>query len=90
VNKRDRIAVKRMMANPFETNGGGQFTPTEFLNAMSRANWRELQKSVALGTKPYGNRNGRPDRVTKDQDAGCPIFEFGKDGRWRWVAVMGD
>lgn len=89
VKTRDRRALSRMMASPFETNGGGRFAPSKFLNGMTNEGWRDLQRSVALGTQPLSGK-GRRRRVTSDADAGCPIFELGRDGRWRWAAVMGD
>lgn len=89
VRNRDRRALARMMANPFETNGGGRFAPSKFLNGVTNEGWRDLQRSVALGTKPLSGK-GRRRRVTNDAGAGCPIFELGRDGRWRWAAVMGD
>ncbi|MEK6300523.1 MAG: hypothetical protein AABO41_07360 [Acidobacteriota bacterium] len=90
VDKRDSNALKQMMANRFESNGGGQFTPAKWLRGMNSSNWKQLQRSVALGTKRFDNENGRPGRITKDEAADCPIFSFGKDQRWRWVAVLGD
>lgn len=89
VTNRDRRALGRMMANPFETNGGGRYTPMRFLNGMTSEGWTQLQRSVARGTKPLSGK-GKRRRVTTDADAGCPIFELGRDGRWRWTAVMGD
>ena len=89
VDRRDRASLKRMMARSFETNGGGEFTPARFLAMMKADDWRQLQRSLERGTKPMSGER-RPRRVTSDGRAGAPIFEFGRDGRWRWVAVMGD
>lgn len=94
VNKRDRVALKRMMSNPFNSGGGGDYTPSRWISFIDKAKlWQRMQRAVALGTRPLPqNRSGskRPSRVTNDDQAGSPIFELSKDGRWRWTGVMGD
>lgn len=88
VNKRDRAALKRMMARHFELHGGGvDGTSAEWIRTIDAQNgWRGLQQSVASGTKLL-KLNRRPARVTNDDYA---IFEFGVDGKWRWTGIMGD
>lgn len=48
--------------------------------------WRETQKSAALGTKPT-KFNGRLQRITTNNHL---VFEFGADGKWRWLGLVGD
>lgn len=79
VNKRDGVALKRLISASYAEGG----TPDGIVRQLNRGNgWRELQKSVASGTKPAGlNSKGRPERWTKN---GMYSFEFGADGQWRW------
>jgi hypothetical protein len=86
VTKRDRAVLRGMMTPTIDTNGGGSLPRDQWLKSMTPAEWAALQKSVATGSKPFG----RLERVTKDQQLQCPMFKLGKDGRWRWYAILGD
>jgi hypothetical protein len=87
VNKRDRAALKRMLSSPFDSGGGGDYSPNKWIKFIDDENlWSQLLKSVASGTKPFSYKR-RPSRITNDRYL---IFEYGADGRWRWVTVMGD
>ena len=90
VNKLNRAAIKRMMANPFDSGGGGNYTPSKWIKFLDVENyWGEVQQSVATGTisfPEYSREIGKPSRVTNRRHL---IFIFSK-GRWRWAAVMGD
>jgi hypothetical protein len=79
VNKKDRVALKKMMADDFYEVGGGM-TASDWLKDI---NWREHQKSAAAGTKPYKLHKGLPARITKDNYL---IFEF-KNERWWWWGI---
>ncbi len=83
VKKRDRVAVKGLMASErnFFSGGGGE-TRSEWLASVS---WTELQKSVRLGTK-VDNYDGKPGRITKDNHL---VFAF-SGGKWRFMGPMGD
>jgi hypothetical protein len=91
VRKRDRMALKRMISTPFDSGGGGDYSPSQWIKLMDEENfWPEIQKSLDTGTKPfpeYSRETKRPSRVTNRKHL---IFVFGADGRWHWVAVMGD
>jgi hypothetical protein len=92
INKKDRAALLRMMPNDF-SDGGGGLTPKEWLQFIDEnernGSWRDLQRSVARGTRI--NRNwsskGVPTKVTRDNGY---YFEFRKDGKWYFAGVVGD
>lgn len=74
-----------MMADDFYDGGGGG-TAADYIKEMDEVNkWREHQKSVASGTKPYKLHKGSPARITKDNYL---VFEF-KNGRWWWWGIAG-
>ncbi len=92
VNKKDRVAVKRMMAANFADDSGG-LNGTEWLRFIDenerKGSWRDLQRSFARGTvvnKEWPSK-GVPTRITKDK---FYYFEFRKDGKWYFAGVVGD
>ncbi len=89
LNKKDRAALKRMMATPFES-GGADDTPAKWLKFMDKEDlWAQTQESAATGTRAfeeYSRDIGKPSRVTNRRHL---IFVF-SGGRWRWAAIMGD
>lgn len=91
VLKRDRVALKTMMTNPFDSGGGGPYTPDEWLKFIDNdLNWQGMRESVASGTKVlsgYGRAGGRSARITNNNYL---VFVRGKDGQWRWAGVGGD
>jgi hypothetical protein len=92
INKKDRVALRKMMPDNF-FDGGGGLTPNQWLKFIDenerKGSWRDLQKSFAQGT--VINRNwpdkGIPTRVTKDNGY---YFEFRKDKKWYFAGVVGD
>lgn len=92
VNKKDRVALRKMMPNNF-SDGGGGLTGSEWLKFIDeserRGSWRDLQKSFAQGTKVNTNwpSKGIPTRVTKDNRY---YFEYRKDKKWYFAGVVGD
>jgi hypothetical protein len=92
INKKDSVALRKMMPNNFNDGGGGG-TADEWLKFIDEnkrgGSWRDLQKSFAKGT--VVNRiwpsKGVPTRVTKDKGY---YFEFRKDKRWYFAGVVGD
>lgn len=83
VNTKNRAALKSLMASEKDFYpGGGGGTRDEWLSMVS---WRELQKSVRLGTKADRTYN-KPGRVTRDNYL---VFAF-TGGRWRFMGPMGD
>jgi hypothetical protein len=92
VNKRDRVAMLRMMPDDFFDGGGGSTAKEwlQFIDENARnGSWGDLKKSFAQGT--VVNRNwsskGTPTRVTKDNGY---YFEFRKNKRWYFAGVVGD
>ena len=91
-NKKDRAAVRKMMAGNFADESGG-LNATEWLRFIDenerQGSWRDLQKSFARGTivnKEWPNK-GVPTRITRDK---FYYFEFRKDGKWYFAGVVGD
>jgi len=92
VNKKDRVTVRKMMADNFADDSGG-LNATEWLRFIDenerKGSWRDLQKSFARGTvvnKEWPSK-GVPTRITKDK---FYYFEFRKDGKWYFAGVVGD
>lgn len=92
VNKKDRPALRKMMAANFADDSGG-LDATEWLKFIDenerKGSWRDLQKSFARGTvvnKEWPSK-GVPTRITKDK---FYYFEFRKDGQWYFAGVVGD
>jgi hypothetical protein len=92
VNKKDRVALLRMMPGDF-SDGGGGLTASEWLQFIDKndgnGSWRDLRKSFARGTVVNKNwsSKGTPTRVTRDNGY---YFEFRKDKRWYFAGVVGD
>ena len=92
VNKKDRVALKTMMAGNFADDSGG-LNASEWLRFIDenerKGSWRDLQKSFARGTivnKEWPSK-GVPTRITRDK---FYYFEFRKDGKWYFAGVVGD
>ena len=92
VNKKDRVALRKMMADNFADDSGG-LNATEWLRFIDKnerqGSWRDLQRSFARGTivnKEWPSK-GVPTRITKDK---FYYFEFRKDGKWYFAGVVGD
>lgn len=77
------------MADDFSDHGGGSSADDHVRNVFSKELRRDYQRSLASGTKPleYGEQ---PSRITRRKEYPQLIFEFGKDRRWRWIALVGD
>lgn len=92
VNKKDRVAVRKMMPDDFADDSGG-LNATEWLKFIDenerKSSWRDLQRSFARGTvvnKGWPSK-GVPTRITRDK---FYYFEFRKDGKWYFAGVVGD
>ena len=92
VNKKDRVALRKMMPDNFADDSGG-LNATEWLKFIDenerKGSWRDLQRSFARGTvvnKEWKNK-GVPTRITKDK---FYYFEFRKDNKWYFAGVVGD
>jgi hypothetical protein len=92
INKKDRVALRKMMPDNF-SDGGGGLTPSEWLAFIDEnernGSWKDLQKSFARGTVIHSqwSANGIPTRVTRDKHY---YFEFRKDKKWYFAGVVGD
>ncbi|HEY5885919.1 MAG TPA: hypothetical protein VIT88_14610 [Pyrinomonadaceae bacterium] len=92
VNTRNRLVLPKMMASEFSWPGEGAVSPKVWLDFQDRTNawrtlWRDLQKSVASGTKTYHDASDpRETRVTNDK---ALLFQRGHDGKWRWIGFLG-
>lgn len=92
VNRKDSVALTRMMPKDF-SDGGGGLTPSEWLKFINQnernGSWRDLQKSFRQGTviDRKWSAKGPLTRVTRDKGY---YFEFRKDKRWYFAGVVGD
>jgi hypothetical protein len=92
INKKDHVALRKMMANNFTDVSGG-LNAKEWLKLIDEnernGSWKDLQKSFAQGTKTSKewSAKGIPTRVTKDDGY---YFEFRKDKKWYFAGVVGD
>jgi hypothetical protein len=91
VNKRDRVALRGMIASPFHSQDPGEISsPDEVIRWLDRSKfWQELQREAAPGARFtfwFDMGRGRPTRCSKD---GIFCFELGSDGRWR-LAEQGE
>jgi tetratricopeptide (TPR) repeat protein len=85
--KRDRAALRGMIASPFLTQVDGEFnSPDEVLKWLDESRlWQELEREV--GTPISAGDvvlRGRPTRCAE----GIFCFEFGSDGKWRLAAQV--
>ena len=92
VNKKDRVALRKMMPDNFADDSGG-LNATEWLRFIDenerKGSWRDLQRSFARGTvvnKEWDSK-GVPTRITRDK---LYYFEFRKDNKWYFAGVVGD
>lgn len=87
VNKKNKAAVKRLMASENDFfSGGGVENRDGWLQLVEKEKWwGNLQRAVKGGTKssPY---DGKPGKVTKDNSL---VFAF-IGGKWRFMGPMGD
>lgn len=89
IKKRDRVSLRRMMADDFSDHGGGSSADDYVIQVFSKEMRREYQRALSSGTEliEYGEQ---PARFTRRKDHPQLIFEFGKDRRWRWIGIVGD
>jgi hypothetical protein len=84
VKKRDRAALRGMIAIPFKTQVDGELGSADQVFKWLGGDgdlWNELQREVAPGAKFSGvsSRTARPQRCA----TGIFCFEFGTDEHWR-------
>jgi hypothetical protein len=85
LNRRDRVALRGMIAIPFDTQEGQLRSFDAVMKWLDREMMQELQREIAPGarftfsfTSPFEGRGRRPTR-----SSGIFYFELGTDGRWR-------
>src|SRR6266550_5490018 len=89
VNKKDRVALLKMMPADFFDGGGGS-TASEWLQFIDdddrNGSWKDLKRSFARGTvfNRSWSKKGTPTRVTRDNRY---YFEFRKDKKWYFAGV---
>jgi hypothetical protein len=92
VNKKDRPAMRKMMAENFADDSGG-LNATQWLAFIDenarKGSWRDLQKSFGRGTMVNNQwpSKGVPTRITRDK---FYYFEFRPDKKWYFAGVVGD
>lgn len=91
VRKRDRAALELLMSPTFEFTGGyGAYVkPSVVFDSFNDiVGWKDLEKSVATGTKPY--KDSSPQTVTRvtNSNDNMVLFELGSDGKWRWLRFL--
>ncbi len=89
VKKKDRVALREMMADDFDDNGGGSPAEDYVKDVFSKRMSRDYRVSLASGTKPFKYYD-RPSRITKRGEYPQLIFIFSKSNQWHWAALMGD
>ncbi len=89
VKKKDRVALREMMADDFDDNGGGSPAEDYVKDVFSKRMSRDYRVSLASGTKPFKYYD-RPSRITKRGEYPQLIFIFSKSNQWQWAALMGD
>jgi hypothetical protein len=86
--KRDRVALKRMMTVEFNTLAGISYTDPDARDAVLQdINWNELDKVLRKNVGPLQKARGKTIRQAPPivNDVGMvAIFEKGSNGRWRW------
>lgn len=95
VRKRDRAALELMMSATFEFNSSWSAKyeqPSVVFDSLDETNgegWKQLEKSVATGTKPY--KDSSPQTVTRvtNSNVNLVLFGLGSDGKWRWLRALG-
>ncbi len=82
VKKRDRVALRKMIAIPFITQVDGELNSSdEVFKWLDQDNgWAELQKEVKPGAK-FDDLGGR--ELNRCARNGIFCFGFGSDRRWR-------
>ncbi|HUS10588.1 MAG TPA: hypothetical protein VMZ30_08995 [Pyrinomonadaceae bacterium] len=88
VRKRDRVALRRMVAIPFETQDPGQLNSFEaVMKWLNREMWEELGREIAPGARfSYWSDSpwtARGRATTRCSMKGIFCFELGRDGNWR-------
>lgn len=101
VGKRDRAALRMMMASPFEYGDGERVNSERVFSELDYSggeNWRVLERTLNRAVQPHKLPGStRPSRVVKNplpcgkrpcDYTAWAIFELGPDERWRWVSFI--
>jgi hypothetical protein len=87
VKTKNRSTIKAMTAKDFSDGGGGDTVAEWMKYTLDKNNsWGDFQNSVKKGTKTYNSGDGKPWRITKDNQF---LFVY-KNNRWQFFGVMGD
>lgn len=103
VQKRDRVALKKMMASTVRYENELEGTPNDLFNSLDAEKgdgWRVLQGAIAKSVKPYRPVERRPGKkfhsVTNPMPcskkpcgySAMAVFALGSDNRWRWTDFL--
>lgn len=101
VGKRDRAALRMMMASSFEYGDGERVSSERVFSELDYSggeNWRVLERTLNRAVQPHKLPGStRPSRVVKNplpcgkrpcDYTAWAIFELGTDERWRWVSFI--
>lgn len=101
VRQRDSAAIRGMMGGRFGYGNTLEATPEFVFQELAYGggeNWNILDRTLALGSKPYDLPSSNlPARVAINPNpcGGTPcryqawaMFEKGTDERWRWIAFI--
>lgn len=93
IRRRDRAALDLMMSPTFEFSrfGFGEYVqPSVVFESLDETNgngWKQLETSVATGTKPYKDSSPQAvTRVTNSDD--MVLFGLGANGKWQWLRFL--
>lgn len=89
VRKRDKVALKRMMAVNFNSAAGISYSESDARDAVLRdLDWDSLNQLLSQGVGPIKKENGKAVRQAPpslESTGMVAFFELGRDGRWRWA-----
>jgi hypothetical protein len=103
VTKRDRVALKKLMASKITYENEFEGTPNDLiksLDAYKGEGWRILRGAIDKGIQPYTPHERRPGKKFYSAINSTPclkkpcgysawaIFTLGNDNKWRWTDFL--
>lgn len=95
INKQDRAALKSLMGSTFEWAGDGKDSRDVAIRNIDLVNlWQKFRKSVAGKTINCKIKDPAcwhyPIPARRTVGPSWLLFQLDSDGKWRWVALLGD